>query len=84
MGPAYHFVIGFNLIGRVVWSLAISPHFCDSSCKLSIRLLEMIRRGVWMVIRMEFECQSVDAVLLEMFDVESGTGGGSNNSGLGS
>ena len=44
----------FNLFGRISWALAISPEFCRHSCRLLVGLLEIVRRGIWLVLRVEY------------------------------
>jgi hypothetical protein len=53
-----HFYRGaaiFDFFGRISWALAISPRFCDSACRLVFGLVEIIRRGLWIVIRVEWQ-----------------------------
>eukprot|EP00040_Diaphanoeca_grandis_P017143 m.89061 g.89061 ORF g.89061 m.89061 type:complete len:503 (+) comp26257_c0_seq6:406-1914(+) len=54
--PTPYYVVAaiFNLFGRVSWALAISPQFCNSTCRLVLGLFEMLRRGVWLVLRVEY------------------------------
>lgn len=54
-GRVYAGVLVFNFLGRISWSLAISPQFCNHSCRLACSLLEIVRRGVWLVFRVEYE-----------------------------
>eukprot|EP00037_Helgoeca_nana_P026272 m.295642 g.295642 ORF g.295642 m.295642 type:complete len:374 (-) comp27181_c2_seq3:321-1442(-) len=49
----YYFALVFNLFGRVAWSIAISPAFCTADCVLGLGLLEMIRRSLWILLRLE-------------------------------
>lgn len=49
----YYAAILFNLFGRVTWSLAISPHYCDASCSLLLGIVEVVRRSIWLVFRAE-------------------------------
>lgn len=49
----YYFALVFNLFGRVAWSIAISPDYCQADCVLALGLLEMIRRALWILIRLE-------------------------------
>jgi len=52
----YVVAVIFNFFGRISWSLAISPRFCTASCRLTVGLLEILRRGLWLVLRVEWEC----------------------------
>lgn len=51
--PPVDFALVFNLFGRVAWSIAISPAFCTADCVLGLGLLEMIRRSLWILLRLE-------------------------------
>jgi hypothetical protein len=67
-GHIYGAVVLFNLCGRISWSLAISPHFCQHACRVVVGLVEIIRRGVWIVFRLEFACTESPAALFGVFD----------------
>ncbi len=52
---AYYTAMVLNLIGRTIWSLAISPHYCLLGCTLTFGIVEIIRRSIWIVFRVENE-----------------------------
>lgn len=51
----YYFAIVTNLLGRISWTLAISTEFCGNSCTLAQGIIEIIRRGQWLIFRQEEE-----------------------------
>jgi hypothetical protein len=51
----YYVAIVFNLFTRASWSLAISQNFCRQSCSLLLGLCEVLRRGMWAVLRIELQ-----------------------------
>eukprot|EP00051_Salpingoeca_urceolata_P016313 m.215791 g.215791 ORF g.215791 m.215791 type:complete len:516 (+) comp18645_c0_seq7:266-1813(+) len=51
----YYIALVTNFFARISWALAISPHFCEVSCKLFFGLVEIARRGQWSIIRVENE-----------------------------
>lgn len=56
----YYFAMAMNLAARISWSLAISPHWCGADrCALASGLLEMLRRAVWTLLRVENEALSI-------------------------
>jgi len=58
----------FNFVGRISWALAISPDFCKHSCRLLVGLMEVVRRGVWLVLRVEYACTESTAGLFGVLD----------------
>ena len=50
----YVAALAFNFVGRIAWSIAISPAFCEADCTLGLGLLEVVRRCVWLLIRVEW------------------------------
>ena len=50
----YVAALAFNFVGRIAWSIAISPAFCRADCTLGLGLLEVIRRSIWLLIRVEW------------------------------
>ena len=57
----YHLAMALNLVGRVSWSLAISPHWCQGGCAMSLGLVELARRGMWTALRVEREAMRIAA-----------------------
>ena len=53
--------MALNLVGRVSWSLAISPHWCQGGCAMSLGLVELTRRGMWTALRVEREAMRIAA-----------------------
>lgn len=49
----YHFALVFDFFARISWSLAVSPAFCNAGCVLGLGVLEMLRRTLWILIRVE-------------------------------
>ena len=49
----YRFAAVANLFGRMSWSLAISNHVCTNACRLSLAMVEIVRRCGWLVLRLE-------------------------------
>jgi hypothetical protein len=47
----YYVSMATNLMGRASWALAISPSFCDEPCTLGLSVVELLRRGQWLVYR---------------------------------
>ena len=57
-----------HIEGRISWALAISPDFCKHSCRLLVGLMEVVRRGVWLVLRVEYACTESTAGLFGVLD----------------
>ena len=51
----YYAAMVLNLLGRVSWSVAVSPAFCTADCTLTLELLEIFRRCMWLLFRVEHE-----------------------------
>lgn len=51
----YYAAMTFNIFGRVAWSIAISPAFCGSDCTLVLGLVEVVRRSIWLLLRVELQ-----------------------------
>ena len=68
--PAVYYVaIVFNLFMRASGSFAISQNICQQSCSLTLGLCEILRRGMWTVLRVEHQAlrgsTTVDVVLYQ-------------------
>jgi len=69
----YYFALVFNFFGRVAWSIAISPAFCSADCVLGLGLLEMVRRALWILLRIENAYISNDTpIISELGDLGGG------------
>ena len=51
----YYAALAFNLVGRTSWGVAISPHLSNGACSLLLGLVELVRRSVWTLFRVENE-----------------------------
>lgn len=49
----------YNLLARITWVATLRSTWCYAGCSLSFDFMEIFRRGLWFIFRMEYQVLKV-------------------------